>query len=308
MNRPSVVEIECFVAVAEESNFSRAARRLNLTQPPLSRHIRSLEEKLGTRLFDRNTRTVTLTPTGALFLRDASAMLVALDAAVESVRRAERGATSRLRIAFVGALLDDTFARVIRKFRAAHPQCQVHLSDLPPAHQMDRIQDGSVDIAFVGASPRKLPRNVRCLVWKKEPLVVALPEDHPLSAADSVHLKNLSGDPWVMVSREAAPAFRRECDELWRKQGFKARIVEETDRVPAVLTMVAAGQGCSLLASGASHLLPTGVRFLPIAGRKRPLLEHACLYRESPLPEASRHFLGILKSIAAAEGAREKET
>ena len=166
MNRPSVVELECFVAVAEESNFSKAARRLNLTQPPLSRHIRSLEGKLGSRLFDRNTRSVALTPAGEMFLRDAAIMLVALDSAVDSVRRAALGETARLRIAFVGALLDESFVRVIQEFRKTHPRCQVHLSDLPPGAQMERIENGSVDIAFVGASPRQLPRSLRSLIWK----------------------------------------------------------------------------------------------------------------------------------------------
>lgn len=296
MNRPTVVELECFAAVAEEASFSRAAGRLNLTQPPLSRHIRSLEEKLGTRLFDRNTRSVALTSAGVLFLRDATAMLVALDAAVESVGRAERGETSRLRIAFVGALLDEAFVRVIRTFRNDHPRCQVHLTDLPPARQMERLEDGSVDIAFVGAGPRRLPRNLKCLVWKTEPLMIALPESHRMAASASVRLKDLAEDPWVMVSRNAAPEYRRQFDELCRANGFKARIVEETDRVPAVLTMVAAGQGVGLLASGASRLLPGGVRFLPIASRKRPRLEHACLYRSSPPSEAVGNFLEILRN------------
>ncbi|HEY8902517.1 MAG TPA: LysR family transcriptional regulator, partial [Chthoniobacterales bacterium] len=233
MNRPSVVELECFVAVAEESNFSKAARRLNLTQPPLSRHIRSLEEKLGSRLFDRNTRSVALTPAGTMFLRDASAMLVAMDSAAEAVRRADLGETSRLRIAFVGALLDESFVRVIQRFRTAHPHCQVHLSDLPPGGQMDRIEGGSVDIAFVGACPRQLPRNLRSLVWKKEPLLVALPEDHRMGTSDAIRLKELGDAPWVMVSRQAAPEFRLQFDELCQAHGFKPRIVEETDRVPA---------------------------------------------------------------------------
>lgn len=298
MNRPSVVELECFVAVAEESNFSRAARRLNLTQPPLSRHIRSLEEKLGSRLFDRNTRSVSLTPAGAMFLRDASAILVALDSAAESVRRVDLGETSRLRIAFVGALLDESFVRLIQEFRESHPRCQVHLSDLPPGDQMVRIEDGSVDIAFVGACPRRLPQRLRRHVWKKEPLLVALPENHRMASSRAIRLKELGEAPWVMVSREAAPEFRLQFDELCRTHGFKPRIVEETDRVPAVLTMVAAGQGCSLLPAGVAHLLPGGVRFLPVSSRRRPLLEHACLYRERPDSEEMAHFLDALKRVA----------
>lgn len=298
MNRPSVVELECFFAVAEESNFSKAARRLNLTQPPLSRHIRSLEEKLGARLFDRNTRSVVLTSAGALFLRDAASILTALDSAVEAVRRVELGETSRLRIAFVGALLDESFVRVVQEFRSTRPHCQVHLSDLPPARQLEQVEDGSVDIAFVGAVPRKLPGRLQCLVWRREPLLVALPENHEFATFDSVRLGDLRDNPWVMVSRRAAPEFRLQFDDLCQAQGFKPRIVGETERVPAVLTMVAAGQGASLLASGASRLLPSGVRFVPVAGRRRLTLEHACVYREGSSSEDVARFLGILGRVS----------
>jgi DNA-binding transcriptional LysR family regulator len=295
MSRPSIVELECFVAVAEELSFSKAAGRMNLTQPPLSRHIRALEEKVGSRLFDRDTRSVALTSAGAMFLRDTASLLVALDAAAESVKRASLGETSRLRIAFVGALLDETFARVIQEFRKSHPTCQVHLTDLPPRTQMERIADASVDLAFAGASPRRLPANLRSIIWKVEPLLVALSAGHRLAVPGTINLKDLRDEPWVMVSRQAAPEFRFQFDKLCQDHGFRPRVVEETDRVPAVMTMVAAGQGISLLPAGVSHLLPSAVRFLPVSNRSRPMLEHVCLYRGNSTSKETLAFLGNLK-------------
>ena len=142
MNRIDLRELECFVAVADHLNFSKAARQLNLSQPPLTRHVQSLEEKLGTRLFNRNTHAVALTDAGALFLEDAAAILRHLDRATESIQRARQGETTRLRLAFVGALLDDKLVCLIQKVREAHPEYQVEMTDLSPAAQLAAIQAG----------------------------------------------------------------------------------------------------------------------------------------------------------------------
>ena len=111
MTRPDVRELECFVAVAEHLNFSRAARQLNLSQPPLTRQIQSLEQKLNARLEERNTHAVSLTDSGRLFLEDARAIINHLDRATETMRRAREGEEARLRLAFIGALLDQRLIR-----------------------------------------------------------------------------------------------------------------------------------------------------------------------------------------------------
>ena len=113
MNSVAIYELQCFVAVAEELNFSRAAKRLHMSQPPLSRQIQSLESKLGVRLLNRNTRSVALTSAGTLYLEDARQILTRLDAAAASARRAVTGEILRLRLAFVGALLDENLVEVL---------------------------------------------------------------------------------------------------------------------------------------------------------------------------------------------------
>ena len=116
MNSVAIYELHCFVAVAEELNFSRAAKRLHMSQPPLSRQIQSLESKLGVRLLNRNTRSVALTSAGTLYLEDARQILTRLDAAAASARRAVTGEILRLRLAFVGALLDENLVTCSRRF------------------------------------------------------------------------------------------------------------------------------------------------------------------------------------------------
>ncbi|MGB8355176.1 MAG: LysR substrate-binding domain-containing protein [Chthoniobacteraceae bacterium] len=278
MNRASIRELECFVAVAEELNFSRAARRLHVSQPPLTRQIQSLEEKLALQLFERSTRAVSLTPAGALYLEDARGILMRLDGATEAARRAVTGESSRLRLAFIGALLDEGLVRLLQVFRESHPQCQIHLSDLSAAAQLEALEAGQVDGAFIGAPPQGLPKDIASVIWKREPLLIALPEGHALAAFKSLSFSALKPESWVMISRNAAPAFRQQFDELCAGADFSPRVVQESDRVAAVLTMVAAGQGISLLPEAMSRLIREGVAFRPVKG-VRPELAHTFVYR-----------------------------
>lgn len=267
MNRVSLFELECFVAVAEELNFSRAANRLHMSQPPLSRQIQSLEAKIEARLLTRNTRTVSLTSAGRLYLEDSRQILTRVDDAGAVARRAATGEVSRLRLAFVGALLDEKLVEVLKAFRKMRPQCQIHLADLSPAGQLEALRAGRVDGAFIGAAPRKLDRKISTIVWKREPLLIALPEGHALARAKCVAFSALKNENWVMVSRAAAPAFRRQFDYLCARASIRAHVVQESERAAAVLTMVATEQGISLLPESVSRLIHPAVLFRPIKGR-----------------------------------------
>jgi DNA-binding transcriptional LysR family regulator len=300
MIRPTVYELECFVVLAEELNFSQAARRLNLSQPPLSRQIQALEEKLGCRLFLRNTRAVSITPAGTLFLADARGLLNQLDAATEAVRRAEGGETSRLRLGFVGALLDEDLVQTLQRFRELNPRCQIHLTDLTPAPQLTALRAGNLDGAFIGAHPQALAPEFRALVWKREPLGIALPAAHPLAAAPALQLGQLCEEGWVMVSREAAPAFRQQFASWCERAKFKPRIVQESERVAAVLTMVAASQGISLLPAAVGRLIGAGVVFRKIAGRQPPSLDHTFVYRRKAVSAELLNFVALLAEFQRA--------
>lgn len=299
MNRAGIYELECFVAVAEELSFSRAARRLHLSQPPLSRQIQSLEGKLGVRLLNRNTRSVTLTSAGMLYLQDIRQILTRLDAATAAVRRANTGETLRMNLAFVGVLLEEGMVGVLQSFRKLHPLCQIHLTDLPPAAQLNALEAGHVDGAFVGAAPHKLNKGFSAVIWKREPLLIALPEGHLFAAAKKVSLLGLKNENWVMVARAAAPAYRRQFDRLCMEIGIHPRVVQESERVPAVLTMVAAQQGISLLPEAVSRLVHPGVVFRAVKGTV-PILEHAFVYRAETENPLVADFLKLLAKSRAS--------
>lgn len=297
MDLPTITELLCFRTVAEELNFSRAAARLHMSQPPLSRHVQSLERKLGADLLIRNTRTVTLTNAGRLYLADVRVILSRLDAAGEAVRRSSQGETTRLRIAFVGALLEGKLFKILQRFRRAHPHCQIHLNDLPPNAQLEALATDEIDGAFIGALPATLPKELSAFIWKREKLSAVLPNSHPLAKQSSVRLSELAASPWVMVTRKSAPAFRKLVARLCMKSRFQPRVVEESDRVPAVLTMVAAEQGISILPESLRRLVSDEVSFVPL---KDPgaILEHAFAYRARSAKAEIKAFAEIVRSDA----------
>jgi LysR family transcriptional regulator, benzoate and cis,cis-muconate-responsive activator of ben and cat genes len=294
MIRPQLRELECFIAVADHLNFSKAARQLNLSQPPLTRHIKSLEFKLGTRLFERNTHSVFLTDHGRLYLEDVRAIIARLDQASEMIRRARHGETDRLRLAFVGALLDEKLVELVKSFRRAHPACQLQIADLPPSSQLDLIRAGELDGGFIGAKPAQATKDLAYAVWRKEPLLLVVPETHPLAEIQVLRWRDLTDRSWVMVSPAAAPAFRNQFAEICHRHKLAPRIVQESDRVPAILTMVAAGSGLTLVPQTVEHLISKGVAFRELPSPK-PVLFHAFGYRPRYQTKALKDFLSILQ-------------
>ena len=220
----SLRELECFIAVAEELSFTRAALRLHMAQPPLSRHIRALEEKLGARLFERSKRAVKLTAAGGLFFEETRGILPQLLRAGEMTRRSAQGELSRLRIGFVSAVLSPELIETFRRFRAGHPEIQVILQDLPPAEQLQAIRRGTLDGGFVGLEPGERVPAVRYQAWSREPLACFVPSGHRLARASAVALSDLAGEPMLAVSSEGAPAFSAHVHALCRKAGFRPRI------------------------------------------------------------------------------------
>ncbi len=219
-----------------------------------------------------------MTEEGRLYLEDARVALGVLDRAAESLRRRQGGVTSRLRLGFVGALLDEPLVRLFQRFRKTHPGCQLQVSDLAPAAQLEAIRAGRAGRRFIGARPERVPKRTGLIVWREEELLLAVPAGHPLEKwakpGSRVDWKALNGEPWVLVSGEAAPAFRQQFAALCTQTGLgSVRVVQESERVTAILTMVAVGSGLTLVPEGAGHLITHGVTFLKLS-RPVPRLQH----------------------------------
>ncbi|MDB6173225.1 MAG: LysR family transcriptional regulator [Chthoniobacteraceae bacterium] len=288
----SLRELECFIAVAEELSFTRAAQKLRLAQPPLSRHIRLLEEKLGAPLFERSARKVSLTATGALFYEETRTVLPQLLRAGETTRRFASGETTRLRLGFVSAVLSPELVNVLRTFRERHPAVQLIVQDYPPAEQLAALHRGTLDGGFVGLLPRERTPGIQFVPWRREPLAAFVPFGHALAMRKQIDLRELAGEAFVAVSSDAAPAFSSYCREVCAKAGFRPRIVLESSRAQAVAVMVAAGTGIALLPASLARVVDNAAAV--IALKKAPVIAHV-FAREAGRPtEAMRQFLSLL--------------
>jgi DNA-binding transcriptional LysR family regulator len=299
----SLRELECFVAVAEELSFTRAARRIHLAQPPLSRHIRSLEARLGARLFDRSARAVSLTAPGRAFLADIQGALAQLQRAGEGAKRAARGETARLELGFVSAVLGPLLVDVLQGFRREHPGVHLTLHDALPAEQLRSVGEGRLDGGFVGMAPARQPPGLRLVPWHRERLLLFLPPRHPLATARRVALADLAGEAFVTVASEASPAFAAQFHHLCRTAGFRPRIVQEAARAQAVAVMVAVGSGIAVLPASLARPAGDALISVPLTDRSASIT-HVFAHRVGATGAALGTFLVSLASVGRGRGRR----
>ncbi|MFI6961563.1 LysR family transcriptional regulator [Streptomyces sp. NPDC050149] len=284
-----------FVAVAEELHFGRAARRLQMAQPPLSQQIRQLEKELGVQLFERNTRSVRLTSAGESFLQPVRTVIEDLDTAVRAAKAAGRGEYGRVSIGFAGASSHETLPRLTRAVRAAHPAIELVMTGQTYANvALARVADGSLDLGFVRL-PVTQP-GVTFRVIDEEELVCALPSDHPLAGRDSVPLEVLAGEPFVSFPANTGSTVRDAMVGACEAAGFNPRVVQEAPDSYTILALVAAGVGVTLTVTSVQHIQQSGLVYRPLAGP--PIRRQAALAWRADNPSAALHAV-----LAVAEDA-----
>ncbi len=300
MGRVSVRELECFVAVADNLSFSKAARQLHFSQPPLTRQIQALETKLRAKVFIRCAHGVTLTHAGAGFLEDARAILRHVDHAAAAVCYEGQEETGRLRLAFIGGYLDVKLARLIKKFREDYPATLVEVDDQDSPGQIKALLAGELDAGFIGTRPLNPIKGLEIADWGRDPLLIAVPEEHPLAGIAKLRWQDIQGLSWVLISRQVAPAFRELFSQLTERHALAVQIAQESNRIQAVLTLVAAGTGISMVASSVKHLIPSGVVFHPLPS-PQPFVRYAFAYRPENDSPTLHKFLDLLRKSAGRD-------
>lgn len=255
-----------FVTVAEELNFTRAARRLGMEQPPLSQQIRQLEDEVGTPLFQRLPRGVALTDAGGFFLRDAREILERVRQATEQAQRVARGDRGRLRIGMINSAPFHPFVpRVIREFGQLYPEVALGLEeDITPALTR-ALLESAVDVAFM-RPPLGEAAGLAVETLFDEAIVVALPEGHPLGRLRSLPLAALANDSFVLFPRPVGSGLYDEILAACRRAGFSPHIGHEVRQVTSIANLVAADLGVSLVPASMQQVLSTGVLYRPIEG------------------------------------------
>ena len=235
-----------FVAVAEERHFGRAATRLHIAQPPLSRQIRALEAELGEPLLYRTTRSVELSPAGEVLLERARDILAAVDSAVDDTRRAARGEYGRLAIGFTGSTTYATLPALAAALRRALPGVVLDLRGelLTPA-QVARLLDGTLDLGLL--RPPVPGRELVTEVLRSEPLLAVLPAAHPLAARTTVPLEELREEPFVTYPSHFRSVVHDAVEDACAAHGFKPVAAHEVAETATLVSFVAAGLGVSLV-------------------------------------------------------------
>ncbi|SAV14951.1 LysR family transcriptional regulator [Klebsiella pneumoniae] len=252
-----------FLAVAEEKHFGRAAKRLGMTQPPLTQQIQVLESSLKIQLFDRSRKGVQLTPAGQAILPAVKKFAEQVERLDLAIREAIAGHTGILTVGAISTAMLDVLPAYLKKMKKAAPELTISVKEIDSAEAIPLLQSGDIDLAFARLTG-ELGNDIESLPLASDNLVVALPHDHHLAGKNSVALDALSNEEWVMFARHLSPVFFDSITAACRGQSFSPRIIHEVRSVASQIAFVSCGQGIALVPSSLEHLSPANVVTLPL--------------------------------------------
>jgi DNA-binding transcriptional LysR family regulator len=264
---PTIQQLRCFLVLAEELHFGRAAERLHISQPPLSRHIQSLESAVGVRLLDRAGRRVDLTPAGEVFRRECEQVLRRLDRGVRMARQVASGQAGDLVIGYVEPVGIDLLPRVLGDFRVLHPDHTLRLVEMHTLAQVEALSDGRIDCALLRTTTSSSADLEFDTVWKDE-LVIALSERHALARpeVDRLPLSKLMDEPLVVYENSLGVGMLTATLAACSDAGFSPTIAHTASSTPMLLSLVAGGEGVALVSSEIAKVPRPGIVFRTIDG------------------------------------------
>ena len=248
-----------FLAVAEELHFGRAAARLHMTQPPVTQAIAQLEKTLEVRLFDRNRRRVALTPAGEALLPEVRELLARAQALPARARAAAAGEVGRVRLAFVSTIGFERLPAWVRDFRVGSPQVALELVEATGDVQLEALARGEIDAGLMLHSPGFAPPGLQRLAVASEPLVLALPAQHPLAHAGAVPLNDVLAEPLVIFPRRIVPSLRDAIFGLYHAAGRTPQVAQEAIQMQTIVNLVSGGLGVAWVPASVMQFRRAGV-------------------------------------------------
>jgi LysR family transcriptional regulator, benzoate and cis,cis-muconate-responsive activator of ben and cat genes len=282
-----------FVALGEELNFTRAAERLHIAQPPLSQQIRQLEEELGVTLLQRNSRPIRLTAAGLLFLDRARDLLSSLDQAIADTRRIGRGQTGRLAVGFVGSAMFVGLPEIVSACRDRYPDVELALYEMLAPEIAEALRQRRIDVGF-SRPPLLAEAGFAQRVLMQEPYVAALPQQHRFAGRKEILLADLSDDDFVLYPSRPEPTVTGLIQAACMAAGFTPRIAQEVLHLQTAIGLVGVGAGVSLVPQAvARSQTGRGVAYVPL-GSPAVMAPLAVVWREDDVSPSLRHFLGFV--------------
>jgi DNA-binding transcriptional LysR family regulator len=295
-------QLQYFVTVAEEEHVGRAAEKLHISQSPLSRQIAQLEEKLGLTLFERSQQRIRLTSDGRTFLAETQAFLTHAKRLEGLAKRLGRGDEGGLCIGYIeNAMHAGVLPAGLRTLRAARPAVHVALYSLHTSEQLEGLRQRSLDIALVCEPPPADDPDLETAQVLSDPMVLALPQGHPLTEVESLQPEHLAGQEWIVVRHQETGEHHHNFIAACVRAGFTPNIKMEASEPTTALGLVAAGLGVALVQQGLRHQAPPGVvlRELPWFSHRAPLWAAWHRINLRPLVATFRETLLALKAPEA---------
>lgn len=276
-------QLRCFVAVAEELHFGRAAQRLNMTQSPLSRQIQLLERILDVTLLERTSRQVSLTPAGRVFLIEAQRIVRLAEGASLSARRVAKGDAGKVAIGFTAVSGYSLVPQIVAQARAALPNIDLELREMVTSEQVDGLLTGLIDIGFVRPPISRQEFDTACVLH--EPLVVALPLGDPRQAQAELALADFDTQPLIMYARQGAGYFHDMLVRLFDEAGVSPVFVQHVTQIHSMLGLVQAGLAAAIVPESASGLHLGDIQFRRLLTTpERPVELHMAWRRDNANP------------------------
>jgi len=280
-----------FLAVAEELNFSRAAHRLNMAQPPLSQQIMQLENHLGVQLFERETRPIRLTVAGLTLLEQARPLIRRFDQLEIKLQLMGSGDTGSLAIGFIASAMYELLPAVLKQFRSRFPRVHLDLTEMTGLEQEEALHEHSIDVAFIRGVTADEDFYGQVLV--EEPLVVAVPAQWELAKKSSISLKSLHKEPFILYPTKPDPSYANFVRAACREAGFEPNVVQEANELQTAASLVASGIGIGLMPASIRVLQRAGVMYIPLK-EPAPRSVISVLHRKNDPAPSLKNFLTVL--------------
>lgn len=282
-----------FLAVASERNFTRAAERLHMAQPPLTRQINTLEKELGTPLFVRTPKGVELTEAGSALLEEVPNILSLTERAHERTLRASQGLSGRLDVGIFGSGILDVIPKILADLHAERPDVTIRLHTMTKPEQVQALREQRIMVGFHRLPPDEsdLAAELVC----RERMYVALYQGHPLCAKDIISVADLADQPMILYPNLPMPGLEQEVINMFQRDGIKLRIEQQAEDVLTCVALVAGRFGlCVTTESAAQNLLLPNVVYRPLHSPHLPDIELSCVYLRS---NASPLIKALLEAV-----------